>query len=262
MSALEGKSIVVTRALHQADEFNALLRSHGAVPLSYPCIAITPPENTSPIDHALNEAAAGAYDWLILTSSNAAFMLAERLHTLELPPLQRLKVAAVGEATAQAAQTYLGLQADVIPNSQNADAIGERMASVLSGNERLLLPQSDIALSTLSEQFAKIGVSITTVTAYQTVIGSGGEDVPTLVRNRQIDAITFTSPSTVDNFLVRFTHENGQLEHLTSVPIACIGTVTARAAEEHGLCVSVVPPKQSISALTKALEVHFAVERL
>jgi uroporphyrinogen-III synthase len=262
MPSLTGRHIVVTRALHQAEEFNTLLRNHGAVPVSYPCIAIAPPEDTAPLDHALREAISGAYDWLILTSSNTALMLSERLQLLGLPHLKGIKVAAVGEATAQAVQSYLGLQADLIPHEQNADAVGNLFLSTLSPNERVLLPQSDIALSTLGERLAKIGVPVTIVSAYQTIIGSGGEDVTSLLRTGQIDAVTFTSPSTVDNFLYRLTNEGGQLNDLPSVPVACIGTVTARAAESHGLNVKIVPSKQSMSALIEALEDHFAVERL
>ncbi len=78
-SALAGKRIVVTRAANQADELDDLLRSRGAEPLPYPCIAIAPPTDTGPLDAALRDLVAGEFTWLVLTSRNAVVVLAERL---------------------------------------------------------------------------------------------------------------------------------------------------------------------------------------
>lgn len=260
-SSLAGKSVVVTRALHQADELNTLLYNAGAVPLSYPCIDIAVAEDSAPLDNALREAVSGAYEWLILSSSNTAMMLSHRLHTLGLPRLQGIKVAAVGEATAQAARDYLGLQVDLMPYDQSSGSLSEILPEKLSLGTRVLLPQSEIAVSSLREQLIKLGVELTTVNAYRTVIGSGGVDMPALLNAGKVDAITFTSPSTIEYFLYRFTNEGGQLAQLSSVAIACIGATTANAAETNRLRVSLIPARQTMSALTEALERYFAVEK-
>ena len=285
---LTGKAVVETRALHQADELNVRLRERGAVPLSYPCIAIVPREDTAPLDAALQQAAAGGYDWLILTSSNAVLMLAERLKmgltakslrnnitpsdenlnrqvaksakvgfSEQSPRTQRFpKAAAVGEATAQMARECLGINVDLIPHDYHAAAIADLLATQVSGL-RVLLPQSEIADSALHERLTAAGAVVTTVTAYRTVIGSGGADVPAMLRNKQVDAVTFTSPSTVDNFLQRLASEGGRRADLMGVGIACLGKTTARAAESHGLQVDVLPETPTINGMIEALEGYF-----
>ncbi|MCX7671089.1 MAG: uroporphyrinogen-III synthase, partial [Anaerolineae bacterium] len=92
---LQGKRIAVTRAAHQAGELDDLLRRRGAEPLPYPCIAIAPPADTGPLDAALRELAAGAFDWLVLTSRNAVDVLADRLAALglSLPAAPRIALA-------------------------------------------------------------------------------------------------------------------------------------------------------------------------
>ncbi len=60
---MQGKGIVVTRAVHQAGDLADLLREAGAEPLLYPCIAIQPPDEPSALDEALRDAASGAFDW-------------------------------------------------------------------------------------------------------------------------------------------------------------------------------------------------------
>lgn len=264
ISPLLSKSIVVTRPTHQADEMNALLTARGALPIPYPCIAIAPPQDTAPLGSALNDLRSGAYDWLIVTSSNTVFALAPHLaptSNTSFTGTQPFKIAAIGSATALAVREYFGVTPDFVPSDFNAAAIADELLPLLPDGARVLLPQSEIASPALEQRLSEHSVKVSTVTAYRTVIGSGGADVPALLRARQIDALTFTSPSTVDNFLQRLANEGGSADFIHNSPVACIGSTTARAAETQGFTVIVVPPVQTISALIQALENHFAVER-
>jgi uroporphyrinogen-III synthase len=255
---MQDKRIVVTRALHQTEMFSALLRRTGAVPVLYPCIAMVPPPQTAALDAALHAASAGTFDWLILTSTNTVLALAQRLTSLGLAParLGNMAIAAVGPTTAVTARRLLGLEVQTIPETYAAAALAQALQPV--ARSRILLPQADQARQLLSQELAASGAEVTTVTAYCTVLGSGGEDVPALLASHRVDAITFTSPSTVENCLRRLAAEGADPSGLTGVCLACLGPTTLQAAREHGLVVAVTPARATLSGLVTALAAHFS----
>lgn len=265
-SPLTRKAVVVTRALHQAEELNTALRGRGAIPLSYPCIAIGPAADPTRLNQAVRDLLAGAFEWVVFTSSNSVRAVADalgdertrRTSSLQIP----VNIATVGAATAQAVKDELGLSANLIPTDHNADHIAAELSAVISQGAHVFLPQSEIANPRLREQLAAIGAAVIAVTAYRTLIGSGGVDVPGLLRAGRVDVITFTSPSTVENFLQRLRIEGGHIGDLTNLCLACIGQTTARAVEHFGLSVRVITSIQSVGSLTDALEQYFAVERI
>jgi uroporphyrinogen-III synthase len=258
-SGLSGKHVVITRAPHQSETLADLLRQANALPLFYPCIDIAPPEDTTPLDETLRRFA--TFDWLILTSANTVYALANRLDTLGLPlsSLAQLQVAAVGPATAIVARELLSVDA-VVPSSANSDEYSaEAMArnlQLLPGS-RVLLPQSEIASPALAEVLAQQGADVQVVTAYRTIRGSGGDPVPQLLTNGEVDAITFTSSSTVQYFLERLAAEGGSNSQLANVTIACIGESTAQVARDAGFTVSIIPSTSTLPALVRSLEAYF-----
>lgn len=256
--SLQGKRIVNTRALHQAADLDDLLIQRGAIPLPYPCIAIAPPDNTDAFDYAIHAATAGAFDWLVLTSANTVFALAARLQSLGLRPdiLSRVSLAVVGAATARSAEETLGLRAALMPEHFVAEALTEVMKSQAGG--RVFLPQSAIAETTLVDDLSAAGMHITAVEAYQTVIGSGGVDLPALLREQNVDAVTLTSGSTARNLIARLEAEGENLDLLAGVCIACIGSKTAKSARDCGLQVAVVPREHTLEAMIDALEAYFS----
>jgi uroporphyrinogen-III synthase len=247
--ASRGKRIVNTRAAHQAAALDALLMARGAEPVAYPCIAIVPPQDTTQIDRALRS----DYDWLVLTSANTVLVLAQRLKALQLRVTGR--VAAVGAATAECAEALLGVRVEVMPEQ----FIAENLAAALeiTSGTRVLLPESAIARPTLAAMLRERGADVEVIPAYQTVRGSGGADVPRLLQARQIDAITFTSSSTVEHFLGRLEAEGGSREHLQGVGIACIGPQTEKTARACGLDISVTASIHTLEGLVEALEGYF-----
>ena len=257
MSALAGKRIVITRAPHQVSEFEHLLAEKGAVSLLYPCVDIAPPQDSAAFDSALRDAAKGAFDWLVLTSTNTVQAIANRLTTLGIN-LPALKVAAVGPATAAAIQHLLEMEVSVIPATYSAEGLANILQ--LTPGTHILLPQSALADDILTQMLRLAGANVVTVEAYQTVIGNGGVDLPRLLKSRLVDAVTFTSPSTVNNLLERFKIEGGAASSLRDVCIACIGAKTANEAREHGFSVSVMPDEHTIPALVSALEHYFDSE--
>ena len=258
---LHGKRVVVTRAADQAGELVDLLRDHGADPLSYPCIAIAPPADTAPLDDALRRLAAGKFDWLVLTSRNTVTVLAGRLADLGLDTAAAhpVCVAAVGEATAAAAERELGLKVDLMPAEFVAEALSSAMRARLHPGDRVLLCQADIARPVLARELTAAGAGVTAVAAYRTVMGSGGVNLPALLAEHSVDAMTFTSSSTVRNLLQRLRDEGGERADLDGVCLACLGPITAATAREQGLSVLVAPETHTLPALVEALETYFSL---
>ena len=256
-SPLAGKHVVITRATHQADELAKLLRARGAEPLNYPCIAIAPPEDTTALDSAVQAATAGKFEWLVLTSANTVQSLAERLAALGLgaSALAGLKVAAVGTATAAAAQHILSLTVSTLPEEFRAEALAK--AIDFTPGTPILLPQADVATPDLAQALAERGTRVHTVIAYRTVVGSGGINLPAELAQGCIDAITFASPSAVCNFIWRLVEEGGSTHDLAGVTLACIGPATLKKARECGLSIAVTASVSTLEHLVGSLEEYF-----
>ncbi|MGB7337821.1 MAG: uroporphyrinogen-III synthase [Phototrophicaceae bacterium] len=243
--SLAGRRIVVTRATHQADEVIAQIKAHGGIPILYPCIAITAPDDTSALNHALKQL--GTFDWLIFTSSNTVYALQQQLQRLDIKiDGSRIKIATVGTKTDKTLRDIFGQSADFIPTQYTADELARDLP--LSLGDRIFLPQSALADDTLSAQLSARGATVTVVDAYQTIIGSGGDDVPALLEQHRIDAVTFTSGSTVTNFVER-------IMPLTAfdVPAICIGASTYDVAIEAGFKTVLYPDNFTINNMIDLL---------
>jgi uroporphyrinogen-III synthase len=254
--ALLNRRVVNTRAPHQAAALDDVLRARGAVPLDYPCIEIVPVADHGDFDAALEGLVAGDFEWLALTSPNTVYAVARRLDALKLSlGGTPLRAAAIGPATRDAARELLGLTTLVIPEKFIAEALGASLP--VQRGDRVLLPESAIARPTLADTLRARGAHVTVVDAYRTVRGSGGVDVPRLLARGAVDAITFTSASTVTNFVERIAEEGGDVARALSVCAACIGPVTAEAARLGGFKNVVVPSHYTLAGLAEAMESYF-----
>lgn len=259
-SALQGRRVVITQAAQQASAFAALLERWGAVPLLYPCIAIQPPDDPTALDQSLRAAAQGGFDWLVLTSANAVRIVAQRLAALDIAPQQLggVRIAVVGAATARSVQEELGLHVALAPQEEVAEGLAAALEPLVRPGERILLPQSALARDVLFKRLTAIGASVHPVVAYETVRGAGGVDLPNLLAQRQVDAVTLASASAFRFLLERLVNERGDPALLHTVCLACIGPVTARAVQEAGFIPAVISTQQSLEGLTTALAEHFA----
>lgn len=256
---LQGRRIVVTQAALQAPELADLLRASGAAPLLYPCIDIRPPDDPATLDQALALATQSGFDWLVLTSTNAVCVVAQRLATLGLTPqhLAGMRVATVGASTAAAVQEQLGLAVTLTPEAAVAEALADLLVRELHPGDRVLLPQAALARPVLANRLAAAGVVVTQVVAYDTVRGSGGADLPNLLAQRAVDAVTLASSSAFRFLLERLTLEGSDPALLHGLCLACIGPVTARTVEEAGFCATVVAAEQSLVGMIAVLARHF-----
>ena len=184
-SSLEGAWVVNTRSPRQAGELDVLLEERGAHPLSYPCIDIAPPLDPAPLDGALKRAAEGAFDWLVFTSANAVEAVEARLEVSGDPAGADWPERAwprSGPGRRRPSRTGLGIAADLCPEEYLAEALAEQL--VARRAQRVLVPQAERAREALVRILAANGVEVEAVTAYRTVLGSGGVDVPRLAARR------------------------------------------------------------------------------
>jgi uroporphyrinogen-III synthase len=255
-SPLAGKRVVNTAAPHRAAELDEPLKARGAEPLSYPCVEIVLPQDTRPLDEALRDAAAGRYDWLLLTSTAAAYVVGQRLTDLGLGPLPpQLRVGATDARTAASAASEIGRNAAVLARNSLADALRQDVPP--NGGLRVLLPQGDLARPLLARGLAQGSAHVAVVPAYSTRVGTSGVDLPLLLAERRVDAIALTSPASVRNLALRLEAEGAFKDALAGLPAACAGAATARSATELG-AVALASRGRSPESVVQALERYFA----
>jgi uroporphyrinogen III methyltransferase/synthase len=257
---LTGKRIVVTRARQQAAGLVRLLEEAGAQVLEVPTIRIEPPESWAPLDRAIGEL--GDFRWAIFTSVNGVDMFKGRLQASgkAVGALSRLRIAAIGPATAQALRRW-GCKPEVVPAEYRAEALLERLRGEIRSGDRVLIPRAAKARDLLVAGLAALGAQVTEVPAYRTrPVRDGADRLKQELSSGSIHAITFTSSSTTRNFASFFSAaEREQL--LRNVVIAAIGPVTAETAAEYGLATRVMPREYTIPALARALIDYFREER-
>jgi uroporphyrinogen III methyltransferase / synthase len=258
---LFGRRIVVTRSREQAGEMMDLLEERGAEAIAAPTIRIAPPEDLAALDRAC--AAAGTFDWLVFTSANGVDHFMRRLvATGDVRELKGVRICTIGPSTASKVQRY-GIRVDLMPAEYRAEAVLEALkrAGDVRG-QRFLLPRADIARELLGDELRAAGADVVEVAAYRTLLGSpernGDHDVYRMLLDRQIDAVTFTSASTVRNFAQLYGRDQAS-DLLRTTVVACIGPVTAEAAEQLGIATTVMPARYTIPDLVDALVEYFAV---
>jgi uroporphyrinogen-III synthase len=245
---LAGKRIVITRPPHTAGDFADRLRELGAEPVLLPTITIQPPTDPAPLDDALRRL--DRYDWLILTSANAVTHITQRLTALNLDPVWPA-IAVIGPATGKALQETYGVTPAVMPEKHVAEALFTALCdqTVLSG-ARVLLPQGDLARPVLADLLRGTGAAVDSVIAYENV----RPEIDPALLSAPFDAVTFTSSSTVQNFVDLF---GDLLSVIGTARIACIGPVTADTARELGLPVHIVAEPHTVDGLIDALITAF-----
>lgn len=255
---LFGKSVVVTRSRTQASDLVTALSEAGAVPVEFPTIRVMPPgDGFAALDAAIARlhAAGGvpAYDWVIFTSVNGVEQFFARLDREgDVRDLKGVKLGAIGPATAAALEAR-GLKLDFVPAEYRAEAVLEGLLERGVAGSRVLIPRAKEAREVLPDKLAEAGAEVEVAPAYETVLDeTGAARMKDMLSGGEIDIITFTSSSTVKNFVQLL--EGFDFQALpASVTIACIGPVTAGTARELGLRVDLVADEYTIPGLVRAL---------
>ncbi len=250
---LTGKRVLVTRAKSQADSLVYSLEKNGAEIILCPTIEIRPPDNWKALDQKIENLR--NYDWLVFTSANGVFYFLQRFDALGhgRAELAALKICAVGKKTAEKL-TEERLQVDLLPNKFTAESLVSAFIKKFGVGQRLrgtrmLLPAAKATRDVIRPTLEKLGVEVDVAEAYQNTLPEVSvTEVQELITKDKVDYAIFTSPSTITNLSLLLDSEN-LAAFLTKTKIACIGPVTAQAAQRCGLPVHLQPQEHTAPAI-------------
>lgn len=249
--SLFGRRIIVTRARAQASDFAECLESYGAEVIQFPTIETQLIPDNAALDRAIDQLA--TYNWVIFTSVNAVGYFYRHLREKgkDTRSLGNARICAVGPKTV-AALDQIGICADYIPSQHR----GSILAAELKGVEgqKILLPRASIAADDLPNDLQDRGAIVDAIPIYETVKAGaeGREALEADLHNGRIDMVTFTSSSTVTNFLEMF-DSHPPVVLLDQAHIAVIGPSTVATVEARGLTVDVVAKQASVESLAEEI---------
>jgi len=257
---LSGKRVVITRPRHQSESMAKLVTALGGEPFLFPTIEIIPPNDFTPMDSAIEKI--DIYSWVIFSSVNGVEAFFERLRTLkkDIRTLNQIKFCCIGTKTEAALREYC-LNVEYVPQQYTSESIVQGLKNKLQKDDRVLLPRSELASDILPNELEKIGISFDEVTAYRAVKPKVNTEImKEFFKERGVDILTFTSSSTVTNF-VDIIGGITEFEHLSkNVIVACIGPVTAQTAKEYKIPVHIVAEEYTVEGLMEAIleMLHFS----
>ena len=253
---LLGRTIVVTRTRKEAGALTSRLRELGADVLELPTIRIEPPTDLRTFAELVQDA--HSYDWIVFTSPNGVTAFFDLFYKLyhDAREIGAVRIAAIGPATAQRVKEY-HVKVDLQPEEFIAEAV-VRQFQKEGGveNLRILLARPEQARDVLSKRLVEMGAIVDEAIAYRTVPETS--DI-TGARRRFLeegaDLITFTSSSTVENFLAL------GLPWPKRMGLASIGPITSKTARDNGLQVDVEARRHDIDGLVTAIQRFFAKKK-
>ncbi len=257
---LFGKKILVTRSREQASDLSERLRELGGNPIEFPTIEVIPPEKWDDVDHCASRIM--SYDWIIFTSANGVRFFLDRFFALgrDVRDLKGPRICAIGPKTAEVLKA-LKLRVDFIPPEYRAESIFEGLRGERLKGKRVLIPRVRVARDILPEELRKAGAWVDIVEAYRTVRPQGQvESVRELLAKKSLEAITFTSSSTVSNFVEMMGTKDAK-ELTSGMAIASIGPITTEKAKNLGIETTIMPKEYTIPALVEALVEYFKARR-
>jgi uroporphyrinogen III methyltransferase / synthase len=250
--ALNGKTILTTRAAGPSGDLTLRLKELGARVVECPTVELEPIENCTAIDHAIRNMK--SYQWLMFTSANAVDYFMKRIAADY--EVCRIPIAVVGSTTAKKLEDWK-LKPALVPERFNAEGLLEAFPKDLSG-VRILFPRAEVAREILPEELRRRGAIVDVLPVYRTKKAVDGvPDMRQIFRRETLDCVVFTSPSAI-RFMAE-TLEEDLGAALNAIPIAVIGPVTARACEPFGLHASIEPKTSTIPDLVEAIRRHFVV---
>jgi uroporphyrinogen III methyltransferase/synthase len=255
---LAGRTIVVTRPQDRANEMANAIVALGGEPMICPMVEVRPlpirKENPGLLDNLQR------FEWLIFTSANAveAFHgLLKENRTASLPA--SLRIITVGKKTADAVRE-MGWCVEAIGEQTSAEGVVATLLQRGVGRSTsILFPRALEGREIIPQELAKIGANIVVLPVYQTVpvIPKDFDELRARLRERTIDAITFTSPSAVKQYFRLFPVKEWPVSH--EICLAAIGQTTAAAIIEHGLRVNVIPETASAVEMVEGIAEYFKV---
>ncbi|MEA3321019.1 MAG: uroporphyrinogen-III synthase [Bacillota bacterium] len=240
---LADKRILITRSKEQARYFSKQIQSLGGTSLEVPLIQFQHVSDNESVVADIKSNIAD-YEWIVFTSVNGVKYFFE-LYQGHLPN----KVAVVGAKTKQALEA-LGYKVDLVPNRFSAEDLIDSFAKETISS--ILLIQGNLARPLLREELNRIGYNVKQIVVYENIIRVPEEKEWKWLKEGKVDLYTFTSPSTVHNYMKLFGLPKG--------PVATIGPITRNAAEKAGINVAISPSEYTMDGLLEEIVQYFKRE--
>jgi uroporphyrinogen III methyltransferase/synthase len=249
---LVSKRILITRAREQAEEFSALLQNYGAQVIPFPTIEIAPPKDWHSLDEAIEKL--DSYDWIIFTSVNGVRTFTQRLKDKGrgVDALVGKKICAIGPRT-QGELEKLGLNVTFMPTEYRAEGVIEGLKARGIKGQKILIPRAKGARKILPKSLREAGAIVDEVEVYHAVKPSKYNESLEAILKKGIDVVTFTSSSTVRNFMELLSDKSA----INGVKVAVIGPITAETVKNYGLEPHITPQEYTIPALAEAIVEYF-----
>ncbi|MGP4074560.1 uroporphyrinogen-III synthase [Halobacillus sp. K22] len=252
MKPLAGKTILVTRGASQARPFVDRINKEGGRALRTPLLhfQLNDSKENQEILKKLHN-----YAWVFITSSNGVKFFFELVNKVGVRIPDTLRFAIIGEKTARTLNTY-GLNADFMPSSFQADTMAEEFFREESVSGRILYVRGSRSRDVLPEKFAEQQVFFQAITVYDTLLlKEHQKKLRQLINDHEIDALTFTSPSTVQAY---FAIMRGMPDTGRDLPCFCIGPTTASQAEYFGFRNVLLPEHYTMEDMVEKMVQFFS----
>ncbi|MBY2478972.1 uroporphyrinogen-III C-methyltransferase [Clostridioides difficile] len=243
---LFGKSIAVTRSRNQNSVLVEKIMDLGGNPVEIPTIKIEKIQNNIKLENEIKNI--NKYNYLILTSKNAVEIFFEKIYEMnfDLRILSNLKICAIGSATSNELKKR-GIIADIVPKKFVAESLYEELMPILKSSDNILIPRAENARDYLVDKLKDI-CEVTEVHTYRTVIDEGKKDeILDILNSKDIDYITFTSSSTVNNLVEIIGKEN--IKILDKIKTLSIGPITTETINSLGIKLYKEATKSTIDSL-------------
>jgi len=252
---LSGKRILVTRSVEQAGELAALIRRAGGVPVLFPTIRLTHPEDCGPLDREIGRLS--SFDWILFASANAARFFCERAARLGVGSLPgTLRVASVGPGTTKELASR-SVPVHLTAEKHTAEGLFDALLPGGVRGKRFLLPRAEEGREILADAIAREGGEVASVVAYRNGLAEKDEAVAGEIMSSPPDVCTFASPSAFRNLFLLL-GDAAARSLLSRTRIAVIGEVTARAVERRDFRVDIVPETYTLGGMVDAIRASFA----
>ncbi|MDQ2943328.1 MAG: uroporphyrinogen-III synthase [Candidatus Dormibacteraeota bacterium] len=249
---LHGRRVLITRARHQVDPFRRELVDLGASVVEIPTIQIESMPMDDRVSNAISHLDRTAL--VIFASANAVNIFFQMLLTSgsDARALHGSKLCAIGQETAESLERH-GLRPEMITSEYTAEGLAKALEGWEMDGKRVLVPRAEVARDALPSLLANRGAEVEILPVYRATCPPETADaLLRLFNNEGVDVITFTSSSTVYNF-VRAFPEDRLPAVLGDAEIACMGPVTADSARKLGLTVAIVAREYTTHGLVQAI---------
>jgi uroporphyrinogen III methyltransferase/synthase len=254
---LFGKKILITRSREQSKRMAEKISEQGGEPILFPTISILPPSDFGPLDRAISQI--HTFQWIIFTSVNGVDRFLQRFFELknDIRDMAGSRIGAIGPMTAGAIRQH-GLKVDLLAKEFVAEGVLDLLEEVDVKGKRFLIPRAESARDVLPREISRMGGDVEVVSAYRTGLPDGAdiEDMRAMLNSKQLDAITFTSSSTVTH-LAEMLDSTDLPFMLEGIVLASIGPITSRTLREKGLSVHVEALEYTVDGLVQALSEYF-----